>query len=117
MDKNVGQALKLKIAKKYEAEYRGHRDQWGDFDIDDDDEDIDGDILSNVAHKRMLVARWASEAWADLCENNHDLLRSAFVKTGFLVAKDGSENHLIELWKKKKGEYSAEDEFGNRYEF
>jgi hypothetical protein len=41
----------------------------------------------------------ASEAWTELTETEHHLLRSAFVQTGFLVAKDGSENHLIELHK------------------
>jgi hypothetical protein len=49
--------------------------------------------------KRMLMAKWASEAWTELTETEHHLLRSAFVQTGFLVAKDGSENHPIELHK------------------
>ena len=118
VDKNVGQSLKQKIGARYETEYREFRDAWGDFDDDDDEEEeIDGDGLSRVAQKRMLVARWASESWSDLCSNHPLLFESAFVKTGFLVAKDGSENHLIELWKKKKGEYSSTDEFGNSYNF
>ena len=42
-------------------------------------------------------------AWAELCdaEKANSMIRSAFVDTGFLLAKDGSENGLIKLqgWK------------------
>jgi hypothetical protein len=47
----------------------------------------------------MLIATWTSVAWAELCDigKANSLIRSAFVDTGFLVAKDGSENGLIKL--------------------
>ena len=35
--------------------------------------------------------------WAELCQDNQASIRSSFVKTGFLIAKDGSEDGLIEL--------------------
>jgi hypothetical protein len=35
-------------------------------------------------------------AWSVLCEDA-DFLRSAFSSTGFLIAKDGSENNNIKL--------------------
>ena len=38
--------------------------------------------------------------WAELCQDNQASIRSSFVKTGFLIAKDGSEDGLIELWGK-----------------
>ena len=124
VDKNVGQALKQKIARKYEKEYRGRHEEcmslWGpgcDYGDDDVDCPESSGRLSGVARKRMLVARWASEAWTELCTENQGLLQAAFVKTGFLIAKDGSENHLIQLWKKGRSQYRATDEFGNPYTF
>ena len=45
----------------------------------------------------MLVATWVSDAWDELRRENKHSVRSAFVKTGFLVAKDGSENSLIDI--------------------
>ena len=49
----------------------------------------------------MLVAKWVSKAWTEFTRNPkyHGGVRSTFVKMGFLVAKDGSENKLIELHK------------------
>ena len=44
----------------------------------------------------MLVARWVSESWTEFCQENQGCIRSAFVKTGFLLTKDGSENGLVE---------------------
>ena len=49
--------------------------------------------------KRMLVAQWASEAWAEFTTENHTCILHSFIKTGFLIAKDGSENGKIELRK------------------
>lgn len=48
--------------------------------------------------KRRLTVRWMSQAWADLKERKQEMLLAAFVSTGCLIAKDGSENHLIKLW-------------------
>ena len=84
VDKHVGQTLKVKIGRKYH--------EWLETDINNFDKAPSKNLM------RRLIAGWASEAWADLCANHQDLIRSAFVKTGFLVAKDGSENHMIELW-------------------
>lgn len=47
--------------------------------------------------RRMLMARWLSDAWTELCTNHRHLIRQAFVHTGFLIAKDGSEDGLIDL--------------------
>lgn len=53
-----------------------------------------------VSEKRMLIVRWMSQAWTELKTNKQDLLLSSFVASGCLIAKDGSENHLIRLWPK-----------------
>ena len=44
----------------------------------------------------MKMAHWVAAAWA-IVREEADFLRAAFVSTGFLVAKDGSENHLIKI--------------------
>ena len=90
VDHHIGQTLKTMIADKYDRDYERDEDSWhlpkkqGGL----------GD-----ARKRMLVAQWASEAWAEFktCPKRQQQVRDAFVKTGFLIAADGSENHLIEL--------------------
>jgi hypothetical protein len=93
VDRNVGQAIKLKMAKRYEAEYEANTASW---DLPKKQGGL-GD-----PRKRMLVARWASEAWDEFCRENQDCITSSFVETGFLIAKNGSENHKICLWKKRK---------------
>ncbi len=62
------------------------------------------DFASNVAafellsasDRRMKMATWAAAAWA-LLRQEAEFIRSAFVSTGFLIAKDGSESHLIQV--------------------
>ena len=56
--------------------------------------------------RRMLVARWVSDAWRDVVTNSHKLIAAAFVETGFLVAKDASENSKIKLWKRGDSKYT-----------
>ena len=95
VDHHVGQTLKLKIAKRYNDTYALNRDSW-------ELPKKEGGLSDSK--KRMLVAGWASEAWAEVCSDHQPLIRTAFVKTGFLLAKDGSENNLVELWKPRSRE-------------
>ena len=90
VDHHVGQTIKQIIARKYEAAFDASGDGW---DMPPEDGGLD------AKEKRMLVATWVSEAWQEFTTGAkyHHLVRSAFVRTGFLVAKDGSENELIEL--------------------
>ena len=76
---HVGQTLKLKIARRHDEAAA----MWGQ------------DQAPSDSQKRIIVATWASKAWEELLRDNKQCTRSAFVKTGFLVAKDGSENHII----------------------
>lgn len=48
--------------------------------------------------KRKLIVRWLSQVWTDFQREEKHMLLSAFTTTGCLIAKDGSENHLIRLW-------------------
>ena len=46
--------------------------------------------------RRTKMAIWLAFAW-DQLQHEADFFRSAFVSTGFLVAKDGSENNLVKV--------------------
>lgn len=96
VDKNVGQTLKAKINAQFEDAYALHFDRWNR-------PPTMGGLTTS--EKRMLLATWASNAWTDLCDNHQSCIKSSFVKSGFLVAKDGSENHLIALHRKGEGKY------------
>ena len=84
VDKNVAETLKKLIRKKYSSEFALHRDEWN--------------VGLPESEKRQKVALWASEAWTEFCRDHQDCIKSAFVKTGFLLAKDGSENSKVCLW-------------------
>lgn len=94
VDRHVGQTIKEAIYQKYEDAFDKDYDSWL---LDRSD----GGLSSTK--KRMLVATWTSEAWKAFTESakSRRLVAGAFVKTGFLVAKDGSENSLIELHEKR----------------
>ena len=96
VDCNVGITLKRMINKRFEAEFAANYKAWclparsGGLSRSD---------------RRHLIAKWASDSWTEFCSDKQALIRSAFVNTGFLVAKDGSENRLIKLWKHGRGLY------------
>ena len=52
--------------------------------------------------KRKLIVRWVSAAWEEMKRERQHCIKSAFVDTGILIAKDGSENNLITLWTKSE---------------
>ena len=109
VDRNVGQALKLKIARRYDEAFSRDREKW---------ESPPGHGGLSASVKRMLVATWVSEAWQEFCAKNKRCITSAFIKTGFLVVKDGTENSLIELFKLKRGApFSARMPDGGTYDF
>ena len=68
-----------------QAEYDRNQAAWDEIGI-------------TKAKKRMLIATWTSEAWMGMCSNpDKKVFNKAFVDTGFLLAKDGSENGLVNL--------------------
>ena len=76
VDKHVAQKIKLMMYERFD----NHR-EWGDMTSE---------------NKRRLVTRWASEVWEEFTRDYQPLIVNAFVKCGFLVAKDGSENWRIQ---------------------
>ena len=93
-DKNVCQTLKVRVYGRLYTEFEQHYEQWDRMGLPE-------------PNKRMLVARLVSEEWAKMCEDSHHLIRSSFVSTGWLLAKDGSEASLVKLWKHSNGEYTT----------
>ena len=82
-DHHVGKALKDIMAIFYHKELEENREQWC------------GNGLSR-SERRMKMAVWAAAAWGVVAQNAA-FLRSSFVSTGFLIAKDGSEDGLIKI--------------------
>ena len=82
------------MARSYRAAVEDNPDIW----IASCAADVLDDVQSTRAKaRRMLMAQWLSEAWTDLTTNHPNMIDSAFIKTGFKVAKNGSEDHLIEI--------------------
>ena len=101
VDYHVGVWIKQKINARFEEAYDRNLDAWNR-------PAKSGGLTAST--KRMLLAEWSADAWSQLChpDNNH-IIKKAFVKTGFLVAKDGSENHLIELRKGFKYDFTVNE--------
>ena len=55
-----------------------------------------GEPKLSAGDRRVLLAQWVSVAWESLTRDEY-LIRQSFVQTGLLVARDGSENHLIKM--------------------
>ena len=96
VDHHVGKLLKEIINGMYEADYAKNRLRWNT-------PSKHGGL--SISDKRILMMQWASAAWTKMHTDHQECLRMAFVRTGFLVAMDGSEDHEIELWKGGKGQY------------
>jgi len=88
VDRHVGSGLKRKIFLRFRRALRVNHNLW---------------VLSekegglSETRKRLLIARWVSESWEEICAHHPHLIRQAFVETGFLLAKDGSENHKVHI--------------------
>ena len=98
VDKNVGNYFQKKMGLKYDALNEEKQEAWEDGGLQQKD-------------IRMMMATWLSETWDETINDGHSLMtlfRRAFVATGFLVANDGSENHLIQMdgWTGAPGSYT-----------
>ena len=49
-----------------------------------------------ASERRILLATWLGASW-QMMRADSEFIRQAFVSTGFLIRKDGSENHLIKV--------------------
>ena len=82
-DHRVGARLKNMMKAFYEEELENNLEEW-----------TKGGLSAST--RRIKMATWAAAAWA-LLRTEAGFLRSSFVSTGFLIAKDGSENNLIQI--------------------
>jgi hypothetical protein len=83
IDHHVGAGIKARMRVLYEHWVEG----W----------ERAGEPKVSASERRLLLARWVSVAWESLQTNAESLIRQSFVETGFLLARDGSENHLIKM--------------------
>jgi hypothetical protein len=97
IDHHVGRQIQNYMAKCYQAEVEQNPHIWLASDDDDHAMDMDDPNCASAAARRILMAQWLSAAWTDLELNHKHLLDSAFLQTGFLLAKDGSEDGLVSL--------------------
>ena len=79
-DHNVGPGIKARMTVLYE--------EWVGWERA-------GEPKVSASERRLLLARWVSVA--SLQANTESLIRQSFMETGFLLARDDSENHLIKM--------------------
>ena len=94
VDHHVGRFIQARMGASYRKTVEEAPDDWLGGD---GDEDIMNPQCSAAENRRMLMATWLSEAWTDLITNHSGLINAAFVKTGFKLALDGSDDRLIDI--------------------
>jgi hypothetical protein len=87
-DHHVGQWMKDAMRVMYEAEMDNNIENWEEGGL-------------SAAERRIYIVTWVAEAWK-VMQTMPEFIRTAFVQTGWLLAKDGSENHLVKLRKWKE---------------
>lgn len=99
VDHHIGRRIQNFMAARYQEELETNPHIW--LASDGEDVEIEDTNSSSAMERRMLMAQWLSDAWSDLQTNGAKQLDAAFLQTGFLVALDGSQDHLIQLqgWK------------------
>ena len=93
VDHHVGRFIQNAMSKAYQQEILTNPEVWFAANA----EELDNPECKSAVARRILIARWLSAAWTDLTTNDKHLIESAFVQTGLLVAKDGSEDKNIQL--------------------
>lgn len=94
VDHHVGVHIQRHMAAAYRKEVLNNPENWIQMDTD---EEVENPESGSAMARRMLMVTWLDAAWTDLIQNHKHLLSEAFVQTGFLLAKDGSEDDLIKL--------------------
>ena len=85
VDHHVGAWMKQCMSQLYEKELEDNIELWEDGGL-------------SAAERRIYIVNWVASAWKCL-KTKSEFLRKSFVSTGWLLAKDGSENHLVKLRK------------------
>ena len=87
VDHHVTSRLKGMVHNFYKVEFKHNRNRWKKAPDD-------GGL--RAWERRKYMATWVATAWSIL-RGDAPYIRQTFVATGFLIAKDGSENNLIQL--------------------
>ena len=77
--------MKQCMSYLYEAELETNLEKWEDGGL-------------SAPERRVYIVNWVAAAWSTL-QTKAAFIRKSFVSTGWLLAKDGSENHLVDLSK------------------
>ena len=79
VDHHVGVWIQNHMKASYLREVENNPGVWmaggGDVEIEDE-------RTAGAMQRRMLMAKWLQDAWLDLINNNHNIIRNAFVETG-----------------------------------
>lgn len=94
VDHHIGRYIQSHMGNSYRTAVEQSPDIWI---AQSDDVEIEDTNCTSAMARRMLMAQWLSDAWVELTTNHSNMINTAFVKTGFKLAKDGSEDHLIEI--------------------
>ena len=94
VDHHIGSYMQKHMGAGYRTEVLNNPAIWI---ATSEEQEIEDANCKSAMHRRMLMARWMSEAWDSLVTDHSDMIEKAFVSTGFLLAKDGSEDHLLKL--------------------
>ena len=94
VDHHIGRYIQQHMGRSYGNAIENNPEIWIASNVD---EELEDPTCRGAKARRMLMATWLSEAWTDLTTNHSHMIDAAFIKTGFKVAKDGSEDHLIEI--------------------
>ena len=94
VDQHIGRFIQTHMGRSYRASVEADQAVWI---ASSEHEEIEDPTCSAAMERRMLMAQWLSDAWTDLTTNHSHMIESAFIKTGFKIAKDGSEDHLIDI--------------------
>jgi hypothetical protein len=89
VDRNIGQWLKNRVYQLQEEEMDIPENSHWAFAV------ADGGLSAPA--KRALIVRWVDTAWKEMKAKRQHCIHSAFVDTGVLLAKNGSEDHLVQL--------------------
>lgn len=94
VDHHIGRYIQNHMGRAYQRAIEANPEIWI---ADNADQEIESADSTSAMARRKLMAQWLSDAWRDLCTKDSHMIVSAFIRTGFLVAKDGSEDGEIQL--------------------
>lgn len=94
VDHHVGRFIQAHMAELYRKEVEANPHIWIASSAGQDLEDVE---CHSAMARRILLAKWFAKAWRELTSKHQELLVKAFIRTGFLLAKDGSEDDLMQI--------------------